>query len=280
MLKRRRMLVYFSTSALLAAMYGLRVRGGTQSQSSGLLWSNKFESSNWRDNWHIRQRGSWGMGSTAQVIADPSRKFSKVLRVCYPAGSTSPAGVSDYGNPSGGAQFYADLGLPPRDSMYLRYYVKFSNNFEFVKGGKLPGLFGGTNVSGGRVPDGTNGFSTRLMWRQGGKGEVYAYLPTSTHFGTSIGRGRWRFQPGKWHLLEQLVVLNKPKEKDGVVKCWFDGELVLNVTQLSFRTTSSLKIEGIFFSTFFGGADRTWAPSRMVYADFSNFAVGTNVTHH
>ncbi|WP_181449171.1 polysaccharide lyase [Nonomuraea aridisoli] len=44
-------------------------------------------------------------------------------------------------------------------------------------------------MNGGRIPDGTNGLSTRFMWRANGAGEVYAYLPTSREHGTSLGRG-------------------------------------------------------------------------------------------
>lgn len=31
------------------------------------------------------------------------------------------------------------------DSLYLRYYVKFEEGFDFVKGGKLPGLMGASS---------------------------------------------------------------------------------------------------------------------------------------
>ena len=62
----------------------------------------------------------------------------------------------------------------------------FGAEFEFVKGGKLPGLYGGHSrwrwgwggrcrCSGGaEVGD---CWSLRFMWRRDGQGEVYAYLP-------------------------------------------------------------------------------------------------------
>lgn len=76
--------------------------------------------------------------------------------------------------------------------MRLSYAVRFSSNFNFVLGGKLPGLYGGIGNTGGNIPDGTDGFSTRYMWGRNGVGEVYAYLPTSQQYGTGIGRGNWR----------------------------------------------------------------------------------------
>lgn len=237
------------------------------------LWSNGFQESNWQTLWGVQSQGSWGMQENAQVISDPSRQFAKVLRVKYPAGSASPNASRQEGAPLGGAQFYSKLGMTPQDSLRLSYYARFSENFDFVKGGKLPGFFGGTAVSGGNTPDGTNGFSTRFMWRRNADGEVYAYLPTSTEYGTSIGRGNWRFKPGVWHHIEQEVILNQPGKADGKIRVWLGGQLVLDQGGLTFRTTDALKIEGIFFSTFFGGDDTSWATPKDVHIDFTNFKV-------
>ncbi len=58
----------------------------------------------------------------------------------------------------------------------LSYIVRFDKEFEFVKGGKLPGLCGGPeSVTGGRPANGKNGFSARIMWRRDGRGEAYLY---------------------------------------------------------------------------------------------------------
>ena len=237
-----------------------------------LLWSSQLENPNWQESWGILDRGSWGW-QNLQVISDPSRKFSRILRVTYPANSASPTVTRNHQAPVGGGQFYATLGMAPQDSLRLSYYVRFSDNFNFVKGGKLPGLFGGTVTSGRTIPDGTNGFSTRYMWRRQGDAEVYAYLPTSHKHGTSMGRGNWQFQPGKWYQLEQEVILNQPGKSNGQIRVWLNEKKVLDQGGLTIRTTNSLKIEGIFFSTFFGGGDASWATPQDVYVDFAEFSV-------
>ena len=59
-------------------------------------------------------------------------------------------------------------------SMLLTYEVAFDTYFDWVKGGKLPGLRGGLNstgCSGGNKADGLDCFSSRLMWRKNGAGE-------------------------------------------------------------------------------------------------------------
>jgi hypothetical protein len=243
-----------------------------QRSQGRIFWQSKFADHNWRSHWHIRNQEDWGWQNT-DVITDPTRKFPKVLRVKYPAGSVSPSFARKTGAPLGGVQFFATLGMSPQDSLKLSYYVYFSKDFDFVKGGKLPGLFGGKGNSGGEIPDGTDGFSTRFMWRKTGNGEVYAYLPTSRKHGTSIGRGKWQFRSGTWHHIEQQVDLNQANQKDGRIQVWMDGRKVLDKGKLQFRTTDQLKIDGILFSTFFGGSDRSWAPPRDVSIYFADFSI-------
>jgi len=250
-----------------------------------VLCPEELDSGIWMDKWRINKDSQWGMANVEILDGpagffrnlpsgtSPAKRFSKILRVHYPKGSASPAAAEQEDVPLGGAEFYVDSGPVPAERLHLRYYLRFPGNFHFVKGGKLPGLFGGKVFSGGHIPDGTNGFSTRFMWREKGGGEVYAYLPGSVEYGTSLGRGNWRFQPGKWHILEQEVMLNAPGRNNGRIRVWVDEKLVLNQKNLLFRTVGALKIEGIFFSTFFGGKDLSWATPEDTYIDFTGFAV-------
>ena len=238
------------------------------------LWSEQLDNANWQSNWAIRPEKSWGLANL-EIITDPSGRFERVMRINYPQGSASPRVSRKENAPLGGSQFYADLGIAPHDSLRLSYYLRFADDFDFVKGGKLPGLFGGDGASGGNIPDGTDGFSTRFMWRRNGDGEVYAYLPTSKDYGTSIGRGNWRFKPGIWHHLEQEIELNSPGQADGQIKVWLDGVQVLDIEGITFRDVESLKIDGIFFSTFFGGGNSSWATPKDTYIDFAEFFIGT-----
>ena len=238
-------------------------------------WSNSFAVATWTQTWQTLSDKDWGWANLARIEA-PGDRFATFLRATFPSNSCSPTSTTDYGTPEGGGQFLAVAGLAPTNALHLRYYVRFSEGFDFVKGGKLPGLFGGTDhFSGGAIPDGTNGFSVRYMWRTNGDGEAYAYLPTSDLYGTEIGRGRWRFEPGEWHGLEQRVVLNTPGRDDGRLTVWVDGHLLVDERTLRYRTTDALQIRGIFFSTFFGGGDPTWATPRDVHADFAAFVLSS-----
>ncbi|WP_242424053.1 polysaccharide lyase [Frankia sp. EI5c] len=220
----------------------------------------------------MRGRGSFGLADVVVRPAGPGCGW-RSAQVWYPAGSASQASVEADGAPSGGAQVYLLLRDGPRDELHLSYRVRFGKGFQFARGGKLPGLFGGTHVAGGHTPDGTNGFSTRYMWRSGGKGQVYAYLPASTQYGTTLGLGTWEFVPGRWTAVQQRVRLNTPGRADGSLTVWIDGREVFRQDGMLYRSTPALRIEGVFFSTFFGGDDLTWASPVDQYADFATFVV-------
>jgi len=240
--------------------------------ADAVLWRGEFSATDWIETWGAQESGAWGL-ENLEVRPLSEGPFSEVLRVYYPAGSASPSVSRSQGVALGGGQFYADLNLPAQTALRLSYAVRFSEDFDFVKGGKLPGLYGGTGNSGGKIPDGTDGFSTRLMWRRAGAGELYVYLPTSEKYGTSLDRGAWTFEPGVWYRIEQEIVLNQPDQADGRARVWVDGERVINQEGLQFRTVDALKIDGLFFSTFFGGGDASWSTPKDVYVDFADFSV-------
>jgi len=240
--------------------------------ADAVLWRGELSATDWIETWGAQESGAWGL-ENLEVRPLSEGPFSEVLRVYYPAGSASPSVSRSQGVALGGGQFYANLNLPAQTALRLSYAVRFSEDFDFVKGGKLPGLYGGTGNSGGKIPDGTDGFSTRLMWRRAGAGELYVYLPTSEKYGTSLDRGAWTFEPGVWYRIEQEIVLNQPDQADGRARVWVDGERVINQEGLQFRTVDALKIDGLFFSTFFGGGDASWSTPKDVYVDFADFSV-------
>lgn len=52
----------------------------------------------------------------------------------------------------------------------------FEEGFEFVRGGKLPGLYGGDrSCSGGADATKLGCFSTRFVWKSEGEGKLYFY---------------------------------------------------------------------------------------------------------
>lgn len=118
-----------------------------------------------------------GANDTA-FVADPfpnnpvpgtSSPSGPVLEVTYPQGSFSHG--------TGGTQLYSLWNTTDGSkfaSMVVTYEVAFDAGFNWVMGGKLPGVRGGPDpdgCSGGSAANGSNCFSSRLMWRKNGQGE-------------------------------------------------------------------------------------------------------------
>ncbi|KAG0197337.1 hypothetical protein BGX28_009167 [Mortierella sp. GBA30] len=129
---------------------------------------------------------------TFDIKPDPalSRKSKSqsapgVLRSLYPAHSYAR---SKDRHPS-----FVSTPLPPEafsggKSRFIRleYQMFFKPGFNWVKGGKLPGILLGSErgcnagCSGGGSAE--NCFSTRMMWRKDGQGELYLYAAKSVYF--------------------------------------------------------------------------------------------------
>lgn len=217
-----------------------------------------------RQNFHTTRH--WGTDENVERLGTGQTGIDEPgLRVHYPAGTSSPGE-----EPRGGAGFYsAPPSFQGADRACLSYMVRFPADFDFVRGGKLPGLYGGEAPSGGEEVDGVSGFSMRLMWREEGEGELYPYVVGFE--GESIGRGFWHFPLGQWVTIEQEVVLNDPGQDNGIARLWVDGRPVLEHQNVVFRTTPDLTIDGLMFSTFFGGTGEGWRTPRDQYVDFAAF---------
>lgn len=214
-------------------------------------------------------RNNWGMTNISFLTDETDQ--STFMRVIVPKGAIDPGTMSHRGLPRGGAGFKSPVVQGGADRALLSYRVRFPLGYDFVRGGKLPGLYGGTGNSGGFIPTGADGFSFRLMWEKDGKGEVYAYIPSSIKYGTGFFRGQFRFIPGKWHQITEELKLNTPGKSDGVLRFWLDGSLAGEQNDILIRTVDTLKIDGLFFDFFFGGGDDSWAPPHDTYVDFASF---------
>lgn len=242
--------------------------------------------------WSLSKGHIQNGGSNVAFVDDPfpnspapgvtmSNTSGPVLQVTYGAGT--------YGSADSGAQWYSLWNTTDGSqfqSMLLSYELAFDSNFNWVQGGKLPGLRGGPDVndcSGGAEPDGTNCFSTRLMWRKNAQGEVYAYMLTpdnmcsdsnficNSDYGVSIDRGSFSFETGHWSRITLLVQLNNGSVvANGNIVLYFDDVQVLSQQTLDFRTTSDVAIGGLYFSTFFGGDDSSWATPQTVHTYYRN----------
>ncbi|CAG2244467.1 unnamed protein product [Mytilus edulis] len=244
-----------------------------------------------------------------KLAKDPDHHSSGyVLQVFYQQGTRTSYDSHGHSCPDSGkapcnrgAQFYV---MPPslyhkgRTFAALEYEVFFKSGFDFVIGGKLPGLWGGSREScKGCSGEAHDCFSTRLMWRADGHYEVYAYIPynqdggfqhwcdryehdhkkvicPASKCGVEIGKtstDKFKFIPGQWYRIRQEVNLGHPNQH-GRVTLWVNDLMVVNMN-LVLRRSSSIHIDGMFFSTFYGGSSIDYSKHGDTYAYFKNFRI-------
>lgn len=224
-------------------------------------------------------RLKWG-DENVKGVNDPAGGSQRVLQIHYPAGSLVNTEVP------GGTSFNA-WPFPAVDEALFQFDIMFSENFDFVKGGKLPGLYGGEK---GLCSGGNNGpgcFSTRFLFKEEGKSGVTAYLPPENgdwfcaheqvtcnfKYGHTIAHGSFQFKKGKWQTIAQYIKLNDPGVNNGIFRIFYDGENVFELTGLIYRFDESVQINMLLFATFFGGNDPAWASTADVDTYMKNFHV-------
>ncbi|BGP34661.1 hypothetical protein JCM10296v2_006483 [Rhodotorula toruloides] len=258
-----------ASSASLASLFSLQPSWSSSDPPSTAATANpslvqSLLSSSWALSSSSATSAISGLANLAWV-PDPfdSSNSEAVLRLAYPDGSRD------------GAQFsFAAFQKNARvQTALLKYEVAFDSSFDFVKGGKLPGLYGSSPTAKGLCTGGnhlSDCWSARLMWRAGGAGEVYAYIPTydgfcaqadvlcDADYGTSLSRGSFKLARGGWTTIHQLISLSTPPLANGLLALYSNSSLSLLHTGIAYRTNPNVSITNVLFSSFFGGSDASW----------------------
>lgn len=194
------------------------------------------------------------------------------LRVAYASGEIGPD--------RGGAGWRWKFSKQPKPKAELRYTVMFEEGFDFVKGGKLPGLCGGPKtITGGDKCTGFDGWSARLMWRSEGRGQAYVYHPNQpSKYGDEFDfPSDFRFPTGMPVKVHLSVVINSIGQRDGKLRIGITlpqqaERIMVEKLDMEWTKTADIGADSILFNTFHGGSDSTWAPSRPCAARFSEFS--------
>ncbi|NJM80687.1 MAG: hypothetical protein HC854_15700 [Flavobacterium sp.] len=173
------------------------------------------------------------------------------------------------------------------DELYISYWIKFSDNFDFTKcGGKLPSL-GGTYTDNSR-------WKGRIMFRRGGSIQFYPELEGSEDGFSSDFDRFWgikevdrgdictnEFTPylndNQWHNIELHYKFETPGQNDGYFEGWVDGGVGYKKTNSDkfgfWRPNSSndITINYLLLSTFLGGSSAEYEQNQDVFAWFDEF---------
>jgi hypothetical protein len=209
-------------------------------------------------------------GRCSIVVDDQTKK--NCLQISYEKNKV--------GLKNGGAAWRTNLGHS-FDEIFIQYKVKFLSDFNFVLGGKLPGIGGGSLPTGGMVAD-EKGFTVRAMWFGNDGGAVqYVYYMDKGLEKKWGERTSWMkngeslcFKPGKWHTVKMRVKMNSSDKKDGIIQSWLDGDMVMNQKR-RFRNDDKMGTDTFIFTTFFGGNTPDWASTKEEKIRFSDFIISS-----
>lgn len=225
-----------------------------------------YDTKAWRADW---PGCPWEDGVSEGRLSVITRPEGKRWQVDYAPGRIGPS--------EGGAAW--NQSFEGRDEVVLAYVVRFSADFDWKKGGKLPGLGGGPGkTTGGRRADGLNGFSVRPMWRADGRIEAYAYHAGQTKdYGDSLSLPKDFQLPRDRDIRISLRVrMNHPERSDGLLELKVSyGNTTAEVTAhtMVWRKTPTIQADKLLFETFHGGSDLSWAPDRACHAEFGNLGI-------
>lgn len=163
----------------------------------------------------------------------------------------------------------------------MEYKIKFDSGFDWTKGGKIPGLVGGTSPRGCNTERNNleNGFSARCMWRSGGRMVLYAYWHKQN---SRCGKDTFwkkngqdiKIQRGKWYTIREHIIMNTPGRNNGVVEIFLNGDRVLRLTNMEWRKAGkNFKIDKAYWTTYVGGSTNEFKPSRNNKIWFDDFKV-------
>lgn len=224
---------------------------------------NPYSLAEWaEDDW----AAPWSVGMKRRTLIDdsvPAHSGEKSLRVRHPEGKIGPE--------DSGAQ--APFKLQKAREYYLSMWIRFDENFSWGTteyAGKVGvGLAGGAACSGGQACDGTNGFSSRIIWRRaGGEAALYYYhIDKQDQYGDYVTLKKdgsaIHWPKGEWVNVVQRVKLNTVTDghasHDGEIEVFYNGQPAAEVTGLRFVTNDD-QVDKAYFDSFAGGATTEFAP--------------------
>lgn len=200
----------------------------------------------------------WGMLENASVQSVKDGPAPVAMHVALPKLAT---GTSASSARSGMGFTWLLPKLAGADTACLTYELWLPEDFEFGKGGTLPGIFGGETleVPGKAAP----GFATRNAWGENGAMFVrYTSDGDARENTLAIDPDNLRLDRGRWLRIEQEIILNEPGTNNGQFRLWVDGKVRYDEGGIMFRKTAAAQFRGVVADVHYGanGADAAAIP--------------------
>ncbi len=230
---------------------------------------------NWPQGRYTRDRANRDFRDTGSI------NNTELNRLSITSGKQLSVKLLKNSTGSNGGQF-AQIPIQRSSNSYtLRYNVKFPNNFEFGKGGKIPGLAGGRAYSGCRSEEtkrNGDGWSSRVMWTDGGNNRPFFYpyvyyngMPTRC--GDSFNK-KYYIQKNKWYTVEMFVKMNTGSSSNGVLRIKVNNQTLIQKNNMKWVTKNAgREIDKFMMGIFRGGNDSSWHVYKDTNILFDNFTL-------
>jgi len=187
----------------------------------------------------------WGLMEKVKVERTSGAPVASVFTFKLPKDD-----VSSSANKKGGSGFpWRPSKLNGSNSVCLAYDVWIPEDFDFSAGGILPGVASRLSLKRDETDDDDDGELVRrlrahMTWSAAGQLQFVAFDPSTNHSNDQIVlRTKNTLVPGRWHRLEQELTVNDADKRNGKVRLWVDGELVLDQKSVTLRKEGDAKFD-------------------------------------
>ena len=213
-----------------------------------------FDDSGWIET--FGEEWDYGVGSNTSIRSVEGREGNQ-LQMRVPDGENR--GVYTVHN----HQKRTGSGLT---ECYHSFYLRFEPGFydDLNDDGKLPGFAGrnGTSEGAGGNPARGTGWSARMgwddPWDHGGSDIPLDWYIYHMDAGGSYGEHDLiaLLEEGRWYRIEQYLDIGEPNTNDGVLRCWVDGNLEYDRSDLRWRESGGNDIQWTWWDFYHGGGNR------------------------
>jgi len=242
----------------------------------GVIFADDFEKGDLGERWDEKGAGK----GKALSLVNPGSAFcgQRCMKVEARLGENQGDGLTKW--------------FAPADLLFIRFYVKFDTNCDYVhhfvtlRANK--GLRGSDRWSGfggaGLLPQGDERFSTALepwgnwaRWPAPGKWNFYSYWhemkasPDGKYWGNSFYPEQENAIPkDKWICAEFMLKHNTPGQPDGEQAFWIDGRLLGHWKGINWRKSENLKANALTLESYI--TDR-WTKNSTNTVYFDNLVI-------
>ena len=223
-----------------------------------ILLFEDFEDDHYKQRWKVH----WNEPVGAGTVESPSKYVFDGNRSVYLENRERKHEAE------GAGEYVPEIQID--DVAHFRLYLRMEDGFSTGESDqvKLISMRGGVDIErsyggAGERPreSGMDGFAVDLCIDNSRSLHFYYYhldqwgdygdiAPCKISFFRSA-----KISPGKWYCLELMLRNNIPRQKNGQLSAWLDGQLIGHVEKIRFRNLEKVKIQRFAIYNYFGGSD-------------------------